>query len=207
MGPNQKKYCKKCKCLDCEYTDKKDKCSGKKVTGKCGNTYVGDGVCDDVNNNAGCNWDNGDCCGKKMVYKYCKACKCLDPTKQTCSQKCGSPAWTNDGICDDDNNNCGCGWDKGDCCGDSGKQDQKKYCKVCKCLDPKDADFAPKEKVCLGKCSHPNWVGDGLCDAGNNNCGCKWDKDDCCVKKSDKQFKFCTNKKLCLCLDPAKKKG
>jgi hypothetical protein len=49
-------------------------------------------------------------------------------------------------------------------------------------------------------------VGDGLCDAGNNNCGCKWDKDDCCVKKSDKQFKFCTNKEKCKCLDPAKKK-
>ena len=72
--------------------------------------------------------------GKKMVYKYCKVCKCLDPTKQTCSAKCGSPSWTNDGICDDNNNNCGCGWDKGDCCGDSGKKDQRKFCKVCKVL-------------------------------------------------------------------------
>merc|ERR1712037_887199 len=79
-NPNQKKYCKKCKCLDCEYTDKKDKCSGKKVTGKCGNTYVGDGVCDDVNNNAGCNWDKGDCCGSTKTYKkpYCTECKCKD---------------------------------------------------------------------------------------------------------------------------------
>ena len=31
--------------------------------------YAGDGVCDDVNNNAGCNWDKGDCCGPTKIYK------------------------------------------------------------------------------------------------------------------------------------------
>ena len=70
--------------------------------------------------------------GKKNDYKFCKKCECLDPEKQECSAKCGSPSWTNDGICDDNNNNCGCGWDKGDCCGDSGKADQRKHCKDCK---------------------------------------------------------------------------
>ena len=30
---------------------------------------AGDGVCDDVNNNAGCNWDKGDCCGATKTYK------------------------------------------------------------------------------------------------------------------------------------------
>ena len=105
-NPDQKKYCKKCQCRDCTYSAKKDECSGKEIKGKCGNTYVGelrlashhcmsaccvftlvffcrgvvagdsvhaenagDGVCDDVNNNAGCNWDKGDCCGASKVFK------------------------------------------------------------------------------------------------------------------------------------------
>merc|ERR1712048_254120 len=259
-NPKQNAYCKDCKCRNCEYKEVKDECSGKVIKGSCGNTYVGDGTCDDVNNNAGCNWDDGDCCGaskiyqkpycieckckdckadvkdcpkkngkcgspnwkgdkncddennncgcgwdggdccgKKNNYKYCKKCECLEPDKQECNAKCGSPSWTNDGICDDNNNNCGCGWDKGDCCGDSGKEDQRKHCKECKCLDPNSSDF--KKDVCLGECSHPNWAGDGVCDGGNNNCGCEYDKGDCCGdSKNPNQFKFC--KVNCKCVDP-----
>ena len=47
--------------------------------------------------------------------------------------ECGSPhpQWIGDNFCDDDNNNAGCGWDGGDCCG--GNTD---YCYKCECLDP-----------------------------------------------------------------------
>jgi len=44
---------------------------------------------------------------------------------------CGSPKFKGDGHCDDDNNNLGCDYDGGDCCG----KVSKKYCKVCQCLD------------------------------------------------------------------------
>merc|ERR1712151_809728 len=140
----------------------------------------------------------------KNEYKYCKACKCLDPTKQTCSKKCGSPSWTGDGVCDDNNNNCGCGWDKGDCCGDSSNKNQFAHCKNCKCLNPQDPNFKPKEEKCLGTCKYPNWAGDGVCDGGNNNCGCKYDKGDCCGTSGNKnQFKYC--KVNCTCIDPKAK--
>merc|ERR1711934_616354 len=96
-NPNQIKYCKK------------GKCSGKKVTGKCGNTYVGDGVCDDVNNNAGCNWDGGDCCGATKIYdsKYCTECECKDCKAEVkdCPKAgavCASPTWKGDQKCDDE---------------------------------------------------------------------------------------------------------
>eukprot|EP01083_Nonionella_stella_P155311 501610_1 len=39
------------------------------VHGYCGGTqsYIGDGYCDSDNNNAGCNWDGGDCCSSTCV--------------------------------------------------------------------------------------------------------------------------------------------
>ena len=39
----------------------------------------GDGECDDPNNNCGCDWDGGDCCGSHNGYSYCSQCECLDP--------------------------------------------------------------------------------------------------------------------------------
>ena len=47
--------------------------------------------------------------------------------------KCGSPQWKGDTYCDDDNNNEGCAYDGGDCCGANVK---KNFCTECKCLDP-----------------------------------------------------------------------
>ena len=67
------------------------------------------------------------------------------------------------------------------------------------CMDPNSSDF--KKNVCLGECSHPNWAGDGVCDGGNNNCACEYDKGDCCGdSKNPNQFKFC--KVNCKCVDP-----
>ena len=61
-------------------------------SGACGNAnYKGDNICDSANNNCGCDWDGGDCCGvtfDETNSKYCKPnCKCLDPNAQQCLGK------------------------------------------------------------------------------------------------------------------------
>lgn len=211
----QYNFCNKatgCKCLD----PKSKPASGCPNKGKCLSfIYKGDGLCDDDNNNCGCNWDNGDCCGNtgydpKTQYNYCNkasGCKCLDPKSKPVSGcpnkgKCLAFIYKGDGHCDDENNNCGCNWDNGDCCGNNGNPNQKTYCKVCKCLDPNP----PKPSACSKqKGNNPDYVGDGWCDAENNNAGCKYDGGDCCpnskTKKSD-WYKFCGND--CTCKDPKK---
>ena len=43
------------------------------------NEYIGDGYCDDENNNAECNFDEGDCCnigGYVNWDDFCTICKC-----------------------------------------------------------------------------------------------------------------------------------
>merc|ERR1719476_293696 len=77
---SKKTYCKECKCKDPNHKKKdpncKDKCTLK--------DYIGDGNCDDVNNNCDCGYDGGDCCAKSVAggtvkKSYCKECKCKDP--------------------------------------------------------------------------------------------------------------------------------
>merc|ERR1712210_181229 len=124
-----KTYCKICKC--------KDPKAGCKGTCKS-KAYVGDGNCDDENNNCGCKYDGGDCCLPKVVKTYCKDCSCVDPKqKKKCNGKCGAKAYVGDGNCDDNNNNCGCNYDGGDCCPKGSKPVSKKYCTICKCINPK----------------------------------------------------------------------
>ena len=51
-------------------------------TESCGSLeYSEDEYCDDENNNAGCNWDNGACCDNEYFWwdYWCQDCKCLDP--------------------------------------------------------------------------------------------------------------------------------
>merc|ERR1711990_920479 len=51
-----------------------------------------------------------------------KECKCKDPKNKpdkNCPGTCGEPKYKGDGNCDDDNNNCGCAYDGGDCCAKS----------------------------------------------------------------------------------------
>ena len=56
----------------------------KQYTGTCANSlWKGDNYCDDENNNCGCEWDGGDCCGKDVNTTYCKECECLDPSEAT----------------------------------------------------------------------------------------------------------------------------
>ena len=149
-------------------------------SGKCGSSFfAGDGYCDDDNNNCGCNWDKGDCCGtnnKYHQYSYCKQCKCLAAFKATsttvtsatmqikstlatesakCEGKCSYSSYSGDGYCDDGNNNCGCNWDNGDCCGANGKYYQYKYCGQCKCFQGLTivTTSTSIKSACVGKCS------------------------------------------------------
>ena len=56
-------------------------------------------------------------------------------------------------------------------------------------------------RACVGACEHDYWVGDGICDAGNNNCGCWYDGGDCCGSSGEpKQYAHCG--KACACADP-----
>merc|ERR1719433_686847 len=103
----------------------------------CGSpSYKGDNYCDDDNNNCGCEYDGGDCCGPKVNKTYCKECECKGdkprprPTQPPCTETCGNERYKGDNYCDDDNNNCGCNYDGGDCCG---SKVNKTYCKECKC--------------------------------------------------------------------------
>ena len=41
--------------------------------------YKGDNYCDDHNNNCGCEWDGGDCCGSNVNTQFCAYCECLGP--------------------------------------------------------------------------------------------------------------------------------
>ena len=37
----------------------------------------GNGFCNDVNNNEGCEYDGGDCCGSNVATTHCIKCQCL----------------------------------------------------------------------------------------------------------------------------------
>ena len=39
--------------------------------------WIGDGFCDDINNNEDCNYDGGDCCGKFVQKHFCLKCQCM----------------------------------------------------------------------------------------------------------------------------------
>merc|ERR1712159_7453 len=167
-------------------------------------SYKGDGNCDDNNNNAGCEYDGGDCCAKsvqggKVQTKYCKQCKCIDPDNQgPAGPKCGLPDYKGDGNCDDENNNKGCAYDGGDCCPKTvaGSVVKTKYCKKCKCIDPDNQGPAGP------KCGVPDYKGAGNCDDENNNKGCAYDGGDCCPKSvegGEVKTKYC---KQCKCIDP-----
>ena len=45
----------------------------------CANHFLkGDNYCHDENNNCGCEWDGGDCCGDNVNTQWCSACECLE---------------------------------------------------------------------------------------------------------------------------------
>merc|ERR550532_1704215 len=103
--------------------------------------------------------------------------------------------WIGDGHCDDDNNNAGCGYDGGDCCGDSTEVDTA-YCSICACLDPGYFVAVTDTYQVVSSCEY-SYQGDGYCDDGNNNADCSYDGGDCCG--NNVLTNYCS---LCQCLDP-----
>ena len=66
-------YCNVCQCLEGG-----GGVSGGTTTGVGCNQYIGDGFCDDINNNLDCTYDGGDCCGSNVNTQYCTECQCLE---------------------------------------------------------------------------------------------------------------------------------
>jgi len=65
----------------CEVLCGVDPCSIEKEG--CENmSWVNDNYCDDGNNNAGCEYDGGDCCGDNVNTQYCSKCECKEVGKR-----------------------------------------------------------------------------------------------------------------------------
>merc|ERR1711971_724811 len=63
----------------------------------CGSPwYVGNGCCDDENNNAACDYDGGDCCGG--CTNYCTKCECKNCVDRMPTKRCMNIK--KDGQCD-----------------------------------------------------------------------------------------------------------
>ena len=108
-------YCENCTCL----------LNGDNGIGTSSPT-IGNGYCDDGNNNVDCQYDGGDCCGSCVVRKYCSDCQCLGGVTGI---GVSSPTIGN-GYCDDENNIYDCMYDGLDCCGPNVITDD---CDVCTC--------------------------------------------------------------------------
>ena len=220
-------YCVVCGCLDPNESGGDTTCpptttaapttTETGVTGGCTgvDNWIGDGYCDDDNNNMDCSYDGGDCCGCNANMQYCDVCGCLDPNESGGDTTCpptttgtggtggctGVDDWIGDGYCDDDNNNMDCSYDGGDCCGCNANM---QYCDVCGCLDPNESGG---DTTCpptttgtggTGGCTGvDDWIGDGYCDDDNNNMDCSYDGGDCCGCNANMQY--CV---VCGCLDP-----
>ena len=95
-----KETCRICAC-------KKDSCLENKI---------GDGICNDENNNILCGFDDGDCCLATVDTRYCSKCICYASISG--GSECDLSRFGDD-DCDDINNNEICGYDGGDCCTDT----------------------------------------------------------------------------------------
>ena len=48
------------------------------TAGGCNQVWIGDGYCDDINNNLDCTYDGGDCCRSNVNTQYCTECMCYE---------------------------------------------------------------------------------------------------------------------------------
>merc|ERR1711935_981576 len=129
-----------------------------------------DGEPNDVGNKEDCvsvlrfgsdlKWDDSKCGNEE--YSICD---------QDVKEGCGSPEWSTDNFCDDQNNKAGCNYDGGACCNNP-SDIWNKFCKDCECKDPNArlpeecVDDEP-EKACKKKCK------------GNKCKKSKWCKTNC----------------------------
>ena len=66
--------------------------------------WISDGMCDDVNNNARCLFDGGDCCGVNVWKQHCLKCECLDYTCTKTEDCHGNGVCDESGTCQCKNN-------------------------------------------------------------------------------------------------------
>ena len=124
--------------------------------------WIGDGFCDDENNNDDCSFDGGDCCGSSVSTMFCSECLCLQ------FATCGSSrTLIGNGVCNDETNNADCNFDGGDCCD---YNIDKHNCSECVCYHSETCEAG----------LHHKWVGDGYCNDETNILQCYFDGGDCC---------------------------
>ncbi|CBJ33705.1 conserved unknown protein [Ectocarpus siliculosus] len=164
---------------------------------------LGDGWCDQVNNNELCGYDGGDCCEctcevptdddwDNDLYVACgEGFACIDPSAPCVNddditvdvdESCDAVGM-GDGYCDMDNNNAACAYDGGDCCECTCEPNNK-----CggrsgfACIDP-GAPCVDDDSVTvdmIDNCDYLRVMGNGWCDEENNNELCAYDGGDCC---------------------------
>ena len=162
---------------------------------------VGNGLCNDETNNAGCYYDGGDCCSLNANTDYCNECACY--IQGTCTA--GYHPLVGNGFCNDETNIAGC-YDGGDCCG---YDINSEHCIECICFHQEtcaigiDHSFVA-DGFCNDEtnnlecgydggdcCPHPDLVGNGFCNDETNNLGCNYDGGDCCVNVNTDYCSYC----------------
>ena len=76
----QTNYCTECLCLEVGGGGSGGTTTSSVTTtsGDCNQIWIGDGYCNDINNNLACTYDGGDCCGCNVQTQYCTECLCLE---------------------------------------------------------------------------------------------------------------------------------
>eukprot|EP00903_Cladosiphon_okamuranus_P014618 g13556.t1 len=170
---------------------------------------IGDGYCNEENNNAECNYDGGDCCECTCVapprnddyyvyaddpYVGCGAgFACIDPNAPCVNDDditvdlidiCDTVRMAN-AFCDQDLNTPECNYDGGDCCSCTCEDKPNQECggrDGFACIDP-DAQCVDDDDITVNMLEECGWVGgigNGYCDEENNKEACNYDGGDCC---------------------------
>lgn len=156
--------------------------------------YIGSSSCEHYNNNAGCGYDEGDCCPSTCgSTENCPTNPnfCADPAANDHADSfyalygncMGSIELMATGYCTFSNNNADCGYDGGDCCPSTCASSEDYLCSTDTryCADPSASDFAneyySRYQNCSGTIEH---ISNGNCSAENNNLECGYDGGDCC---------------------------
>jgi len=156
--------------------------------------WKGDGICDDQNNHAGCNFDGGDCCGPDADTDLCTLCQCLEeeaplPNAVGCCYSDPNNAeeclCTGTDIDDPDNSGSCCVEDPdspGTCCVDSITCNGQGTCSsgnsgICTCDSGFTGDHC-NVTTCPGS---PVCSDSGSCPQGGTVCNCQdgFHGDDC----------------------------
>ena len=129
-------------------------------------TLIGDGFCQDYNNNRHCSFDGGDCCGPCVNKEFCTKCKCKTGyTDKITNARVGN------GFCNDETNIDICNFDGGDCCGTCVNS---KYCSECECIGENSGimNAFVDNDICEDELNHGDCMFDGL-----DCCGYDWNTD------------------------------